>query len=270
MIRTLLHRCIYGRNRWQWIFERCHSAALSGMNHGWVDISVDGETYLLRRVRSEMETRKVVIFDVGANRGEYAENVLRIFGGEAELHCFEPSPTACGGLERYLSQHSNVRVHAFGLGDSPGDHDLHAAHVGGTGSSLHLKEFPDSPWVYDQRERVELRRLDDVCAELDISRIDLLKIDTEGHEFQVLRGARRMIEERRISRIQFEFGEGSVASRTYFLDFYRLLTPHYRLFRLLRDGLRPIDEYRLHLEVFVTTNYVALLKTGEGEHVCAE
>ncbi len=261
-MRALLHRFIYGRKRWQFFFERCHSAALSGMNHGWVDIQVDGEIFFLEQLRSELKGARPVVFDVGANHGQYAEHALRILGPDIDLHCFEPSAVASDVLTTNLGRNDNVRIHPFALGDSPGSHDLHAAHLGGTGSSLHENILPDSPWVYDKTERIEVRKLDDVCKELGISKIDLLKIDTEGHELHVLRGARRMIEAGAIQRIQFEFGEGSVSSGTHFLDFYRLLSPHYRLFRLLKDGLRSVEPYRLHSEVSLTTNYVALLRDG--------
>jgi FkbM family methyltransferase len=263
MIRSFLHRRIYGRARWQWLFERLHRAGLSGMNHGWVDLDVDGEIPFLRRLRAEVGEKEIVIFDVGANEGQYASKALTIFGDLADLHCFEPSPLAIPILTKSVEGKRNVHVHPFGLGETEAVRVLYATHPGGTGSSLDRKDFPGSRWFYDKTEKVRIRTLDDLSAELGLKRIDLLKIDTEGHELSVLRGAEKMIREGRVSRIQFEFGEGSVAARTFWLDFFLLLSPRYRLFRLLRDGLRPIDDYRLHQEVFVTTNYVALLKEGK-------
>jgi FkbM family methyltransferase len=228
------------------------------MNCGSGEVAVSGEVDFLRRVRAEVGERDAVIFDVGANNGQYAEQVLKVFPNRAEIHCFEPSPAARDRFSQAFPNRPGLRLHPFALGSSTGRQELHAVEAGGSGSSLHPMEFPDSPSPYDRAETIDVRTLDDVCEEFRISRIDLLKIDTEGHELFVLQGGRRMLGEERIPRIQFEFGPGNIASRTYFLDFYRLLTPRYRLFRLLRDGLRSVEPYRLHLENFVTANYVAL------------
>ena len=69
-----------------------------------------------------------------------------------------------------------------------------------------------------------------------------------------------MLESRAIAIIQFEFGNCNIASRTYFQDFYYLLEPNYRIYRILGHGLRPVRGYRESQEVFLTTNYLAVAK----------
>ena len=66
-----------------------------------------------------------------------------------------------------------------------------------------------------------------------------------------------MIEEQRIRLIQFEFGGTSIDSRTYFRDFWQLLSPNYTLYRIVGNGLRRIDAYSEFLEIFVTVNFLA-------------
>ena len=66
-----------------------------------------------------------------------------------------------------------------------------------------------------------------------------------------------MIAEKRIDFIQFEFGGANVDSRTYFRDFFHLLKPDFRLYRIVRNGLQPIDHYYEGLEQFNTINYLA-------------
>jgi hypothetical protein len=105
---------------------------------------------------------------------------------------------------------------------------------------------------------VELRTLDDFCAERGIGRIDLLKIDVEGHELRVLEGARGLLEADAIGFIQFEFNATNIDSRSFFRDFYELLSPRYRLSRIVRDGLYPIGAYSPRHELFVgPVNYLA-------------
>jgi len=107
--------------------------------------------------------------------------------------------------------------------------------------------------------------LDNFCEKNHIDFIDMLKMDVEGHEFRVLQGSKRMLENRKINYIQFEFGGSNIDSRTYFKDFYDLLKKDYTIYRVLADGIRPIGQYNemLH-EIFTTINYLAELKSNKN------
>ena len=95
------------------------------------------------------------------------------------------------------------------------------------------------------------------CAEQDIQRIGLLKIDVEGFEAEVLRGAQDVLPN--IDAVQFEFNEMNLLSHSNMSDIEQLL-PGFDLFRLLYDGnLLPLagtPQYRRNL--FCYQNIVAL------------
>jgi Methyltransferase FkbM domain len=91
-------------------------------------------------------------------------------------------------------------------------------------------------------------------------KIHLLKLDVEGSEIDILRGADELLENGGIDFLQFEFGGCNIDSRTYFRDFYDLLSPRFRIFRIVTDGLRAVDEYREIGEIFTTTNYLCELR----------
>jgi hypothetical protein len=55
------------------------------------------------------------------------------------------------------------------------------------------------------RRQVRVIALDNICAERGLDLIDLLKIDAEGYDFQVLRGAEKLLKEQKISVVQFEY-----------------------------------------------------------------
>jgi hypothetical protein len=61
--------------------------------------------------------------------------------------------------------------------------------------------------------------------------------------------------------IQFEFGVATIDAKCFFKDFYHLLNPNYNLYRILKKGFFQIKNYNEVLEVFITTNYLAVSKS---------
>ena len=82
----------------------------------------------------------------------------------------------------------------------------------------------------------------------------------EGHELKALKGAARMINEKKVDVIQFEFGGCNIDSRTYFQDFFYLLKDNFTIYRILRDGLLEMPTYQETHEIFITINYLAVKK----------
>jgi len=109
----------------------------------------------------------------------------------------------------------------------------------------------------DFEEVVDIRTIDSFCLEKNIDHISFLKLDTEGNELNILKGAKNMINSEKIDFIQFEFGGCNIDSKTYFQDFYYLLNPRYQIYRILENGLFPIKKYCETNEIFLTTNYLA-------------
>ena len=108
-----------------------------------------------------------------------------------------------------------------------------------------------------ESETVQVRRLDDVCREFGVDRIDFLKVDAEGSDLDVLRGAEALLGER-IGVIQFEFGGTSIDANQTLRDFFDLLEPAgYRVHRLLPEGSWPLS-WSERIEIAEYANCVAL------------
>jgi FkbM family methyltransferase len=254
---------------WQRALDRVHEWALRGLGFGsGGSLARSGELDALGHVRRRLARRggsgTPVVFDVGAHEGRYALAVRRAFEGRVSVFAFEPSPAAFERLARNVASDAAIRVFPFGLGRLDEERTLHADRPGSGLGSVHRRRLDHLGLRSDPLEGVRLRRLDDVCAETGVERIDLLKLDVEGHELEALAGARRMLEEGRIDFLAFEFGGCNVDSRTYFQDFFYLLDPRYRIHRVLRGGLRPVPKYLERHEVFLTTNYLAERRETSG------
>jgi len=107
---------------------------------------------------------------------------------------------------------------------------------------------------------VTIKTIDSFLTEKKIPYIDFLKLDIEGNELNALFGAQEALKTNKIKSIQFEFGTCNIDSRTFFRDFYNLLSPQYNIYRVLKNGLHHITYYSEYDEVFATINYYAELK----------
>lgn len=123
-----------------------------------------------------------VIFDVGANIGQSAKAYARQFPAAA-LHCFEPSPDAFVQLVMATARFPNVTAHCLALGRV----DATLALTQGRYSTLN-RLLPAKAPRPDSAVPVPVRPGADLFHALNLARIDFLKIDTEGHDLEVLLG----------------------------------------------------------------------------------
>ena len=79
----------------------------------------------------------------------------------------------------------------------------------------------------------------------------------------VIIGAEEMLKQRKIHRIQFEFGGCNIDSRTFFRDFWMILSNDYDIFRIMKDGLWQITNYSEQLEIFTYSNFFCIQKGME-------
>jgi FkbM family methyltransferase len=198
-----------------------------------------------------------VVFDVGANEGDWIRAVLQR-RPLAVVHAFEPQAALTARQPTFAG---DVRLHTVAVGAEAGTLALYdyATHAGSQHASLLPGVIETVHGAQTRSTNVPVITLDTYCAENAVERIDLLKIDVEGFELNVLRGARRLLDDRRIGAIQFEFNEMNVVGRTFMDDFMARLSPTHSLHRVLPHGLLPLERHR-HWpnEQFVYQNIVAL------------
>lgn len=250
------------RRRWQPFFMRLQRIAHVGMNYwGGAEVASSGEQQALRMVADRLpKGAGALVFDIGANNGAFMEAALAEMPADSRIVSFEPSSTAADLLmERIdaLKASERVRVERIGLSDHQGTAMLSAPFKGSSIATLHTATFELRKRELIQEE-IQISTVDAYCEAHGVQRIHYLKVDTEGHEWAVLKGARRMISGGHVDCIQFEFGECHLDSRVFFRDIFLELHPRYRIHRILLDGLWPLDEYDEDLEVFRTANYLAV------------
>jgi len=245
---------------WNLFFEKLYSLSLRQMNFGRAsNYRANGELHSLKQLAHRWKDQPVLLFDVGANVGEFTLEILEAFRGQVfQLYAFEPSSRASGKLRQRVGDISNLHVVQKALSDHEGTAELFFPDEGSALASLHQRDLRHYNQVFGNKEVVSITTVDGFCVENKIEKLHLLKIDVEGHELAVLKGASKMMARNAIEVIQFEFGGTSLDSRTYFKDFFQLLSPAYRIYRILPKGLRELVSYTEKLEIFQSANYLAI------------
>jgi FkbM family methyltransferase len=197
-----------------------------------------------------------VVLDVGANIGDYTAAVRRI-SAAARIYAFEPAPAVCAELRQRFADDAGVSVWQIALSDTAGSAALFGPPTHTGLASLVQRDLRHVGLSADPVATVPTVPLDAFAAEHALDEITLLKLDVEGHELAVLRGAERLLGEGRVRAVQFEFGGANVDSRTFLRDFYDLLGD-FAMHRVLRRGLQPLGPYRETYEIFTTTNFLAV------------
>jgi FkbM family methyltransferase len=129
------------------------------------------------------------VFDIGANIGAHTIRFARLVGPSGRVFAFEPMDYAFSKLTRNLSLNDAQNTHAFKLALSDENADARRVDYRSSWSTTGERR--------PEASSVEVRRLDDWCREHDITRVDLIKLDVDGHEWQVLEGGRTSIHRHR-------------------------------------------------------------------------
>ena len=136
----------------------------------------------------------MVVVDAGANDGLYTLFAARRVGNTGAVVAFEPSQREFGRLEQnlFLNCLENVRAVQCALGGEDGEAELKIAGGGHHGHNT-LGSFAYEDVELLRSEHVPLKRLDTAAAEAGLSRLDFLKMDVEGSETSLLRGAESVL-----------------------------------------------------------------------------
>ncbi len=154
----------------------------------------------------------MTVFDVGANVGELTLIFSRFVGESGNVYAFEASSSVFKKLEIICcaAGRRNVTLNHLALSDKNGSIKLNVYEEAYSSFNSQATR-PLKNYGLDLEpigaEETSAITLDNYCENKKIERIDLLKIDVEGAELQVLRGAREMLKSKLIACLTFEFGQ---------------------------------------------------------------
>jgi FkbM family methyltransferase len=147
------------------------------------------------------------IVDVGAHCGEWAVCCARLFP-HGKIISFEPVTEYYEAAQRLASRFSNWKVMPLALGDQPGELPINVQGQRSSFRPLSGEEFEE--WRkgngrFQHRETVRVETLDHSLLAEDFLPLDLLKIDAEGYEIEILRGAEATLRQTKQVLIEVRF-----------------------------------------------------------------
>jgi len=181
-----------------------------------------------------------VVIDVGANLGEWAIPFARSVGAAGRVIAIEPASRSAAALEATLAANAlhQAEIVRCAIGDHDGQAEFAVPVV--TSARIDTGTARIGPACAGHEAlRVPLRSLQSLAAELGLDRLDLIKIDVEGHERQVLDGAASILDQYRPTLVM-ETGHEAEGDRAAIHDRLRGLS--YRMLGILLDyGMAAAD-----------------------------
>lgn len=235
------------------------SQYLMGVGSG-ADVLSSGEQSIFQFVK-QRRPPPYCIFDVGSNKGQFLELILRnVEAGGLNVHCFEPGFETFKVLAEAFGQDKHISLNNIGLGRVGCEAVLHFDEAGSGLASLTKRKLDHFNIDFGRSEDIVVDTIDNYCRGRGIDRINLLKIDVEGHEFDVLMGARAMFANNSVDVVAFEFGGCNIDTRTFFQDFWYFFREfNFMIYKVTPSGyMHPLNAYREFDEQFRTTNFMAV------------
>jgi len=202
----------------------------------------NGEVKLINLIQSRRGDDSIFV-DVGANKGDWSEAVVKCGGGQLILVDPLKRNLEMGSRKLTSLKFNNFQLCEYAISDKKEKMKFFVnkdQRHSGTDSLHDMRKIGYN----DDLDCVEVQSitLDELAAQLGVARIRFLKIDIEGHELFALRGAKSLLSTGAIDFIQIEFGHAARAAGVYLHDIVHFINEYnYNIFVIKPSGLLPLD-----------------------------
>lgn len=215
------------------------------------DVADTGEGWL----QSVLAPHCSTFVDVGANVGDWLAGIAQIKSGRSwSALAFEPSRSAAELLRKRFDDDTHVGIIEAAVGDEPGTLTFFEEEGAGKGSSL----VPAFNRKVGTQRAVRIATLDVELGQRNWRDIDFLKIDAEGYDMRVIRGASALFDAQHVGVVQFEYNRPWQLAGETLRGAYRFLEERgYEVYLLKREGLFRLN-YALYEEYYEYSNFVGI------------
>lgn len=225
------------------------------------DPAINGETIVQSTVLEYLKhNERICIFDIGANIGSWTHSLFEHADKTSSLivHAFEPCSDTYSTLTTNLNSWNltdNIKSNKLALSSSVSKRPFYSL---GTNIGTNSLSPPADTSKYTV-ESVQTETIDSYCLRNNISHIDLIKIDTEGHDMEVIYGGNNMLASGAIDILQFEYNHRWINGRHFLRDAFELLLPlGFTIGKITPKGIELYPDWDYELETFRESNYIAV------------
>jgi len=240
--------------RFLWMQSR-----MDGVNN----MEINGEELVQKGIiKFYNKKESLTVFDVGANVGLWSDKFVRNLQKEnfklnkLRVHLFEPEPHANHELREKFSDlidSKTLRINQQGVTDKNSTLSFNVVAKKAGTNSLQIFSNEAVEKVID----VQCVSIDRYTFENNIKYIDFMKVDTEGNDYNVLLGAKKLFQQKKVGLIQFEYNFRWIIFRHFLRDVFELVLPlDYLIGKITPKGIIKFDEWHPELETFRENNYL--------------
>ena len=228
------------------------------------DIYSNGELTIAKKIIANFTNP--TIFDIGANIGDWSSAILEV-SPEAEITIFEPNPNLYINLTERFKLNSNVGLEKLALNHQE---DVISFYLNDSLDAHGNNSIYNHYYLEPSSQKVEVKcvSLDRYCEDNNIANINFIKADIEGAEINLLRGASRMLQQKKIDFLQIEYNQTWIQANGSLLEVFEICKlNNYSLYRIAPRGLIKISFYTYTLEDFVFQNLLMVSSNANIDRI---
>ena len=236
-------------------FLLSHALSARGYNN-YRNNQESGESYFIKEILANANPKLGI--DVGANIGEYTKEILE--NTDSRVIAFEPVPTTFEKLRKETEFYSDrITYENMGVGAVNEELIIHFNSDALAHASF-SEEIKQINYVSNEEKvSVPVVTLDTYFKDKNITQVDFIKIDTEGFESEVFKGASRIFAELKPKYIQIEFNWHQLFRNTS-LHYFSQLLQSYEMYQLIPNGWILRDPKDPLVNVYSYSNFIFVLR----------
>lgn len=237
------------------VYKICQKIIFARNNENDCDMQNNGEYHLLNKLKNKLKT----VFDVGANVGEWTNYIYNL-KTDCQIYSFEPSKKTYAELQN--NTNNQIKIFNIGFGIKK-ENVIFYNYDSSTLNSIYKRDNVSKKIT---EEMVQIDTIDNFCIKNNINEISFLKIDVEGNELSVIKGANQMISSGKIKYIQFEYGGTYIDAKILLKDIFEFFkNKPYSIYKILQNDLKKYSDWNQSLENFQYSNYIAILNQEDNQ-----
>ena len=200
--------------------------------------------------------------NVGANFGNYTKLIQKEADQQKlesyKIHLFEPLSDCYSKLDEIFQGNDKVIINKFACSSKNSSQEIFYNKDCLGLTSLYERNLKMYDLELGEKTTIQTQKLSNYIEENSIKHINFIKMDTEGHELEVLNGMGSYLNPKFVDFIQFEYGGANLDSKTSLMEiFYLLEDKGFKITKVMKNGLEH-RKYEPFLENFENANYIAI------------